>query len=536
MVRLYFYIISIVFVLSIQLVALFWSPIYLAYIIVVPLISLGIHDILQTKHTVLRNFPVLGHFRYWLELIRPEIHQYFIESDWDGRPYNRQQRSVIYQRAKQTLDTLPYGTRKNVNEIGYQWIHHSLTAKSASKHAPRITIGDQQCHQPYQASLLNISAMSFGALSKNAVMALNRGAKFGGFYHNTGEGGLTDYHLTYQGDLVMQLGTAYFGCRTHDGKFCEKTFAEKSQLPSVKLIEIKLSQGAKPGHGGVLPAAKLTPEIAHIRGVELGHDIVSPPTHSTFDSPIGLLKFIDKLRQLSSGKPIGFKLCIGSYCEFFSICKAMLNTGIYPDFITVDGAEGGTGAAPVEFSNGVGTPLADALVFAHNALVGINVRDRIRLIASGKLTTGFDITVALAMGADLCNMARPMMMATGCIQSLQCNTNRCPTGVTTQNPKLMKGLVVAEKYQRVTHFHQATVQAVLELAGAAGLDSPTELKPQHIIRRTSPTRVRRLDEIYDYLKPGCLLTDHYPDTYARDWQTAQAESFSTLSETSYATG
>lgn len=523
--RHYFYIMSLVSIVVIQLIGLFWSQIHWAYVVVGPLILLGCYDIVQRKHTILRNFPLLGHFRYFFELIRPEIHQYFIESDVDGRPYNRQERSIIYQRAKHVLDTLPYGTRKHVGDIGYQWINHSLNAKPPAQTPNRVTVGNAQCAQPYDASILNISAMSFGALSKNAVMALNRGAKTGQFYQNTGEGGLTQYHTHYGGDIVMQVGTAYFGCRTYDGQFCEKTFAEKATLPSVKMIEIKLSQGAKPGHGGVLPAAKLTHEIAEIRHVCMGKDVLSPPTHSTFDSPLTLLAFIEKLRTLSGGKPIGFKLCVGERCEFLSFCKAMLEKKIYPDFITVDGGEGGTGAAPMEFSNGVGTPLSDGLVFVHNALVGCGLRDQIRIICSGKLSTGFDVVSALAMGADICNMARPMMMSIGCIQSLQCNTNRCPTGVTTQDPALIKGLVIADKYKRVAHFHDLTVRSVLELVGAAGLDCHAKLKPHHVFRRISPTEVKRLDEIYDYIAPNALLGENCPESFKRDWEMACPKNF-----------
>ena len=447
------------------------------------------------------------------------------ESDLDGRPYNRQERSIIYQRAKRVIDTLPYGTRKHVDDIGYQWINHSFNAKPPLEKPNPVIIGNAQCKQPYEASMLNISAMSFGALSKNAVMALNRGAKMGGFYQNTGEGGLTKYHTRYQGDIVMQVGTAYFGCRTYDGEFCEQGFAEKAKLPSVKMIEIKLSQGAKPGHGGVLPAAKLTHEIAEIRHVPMGKDVLSPPTHSTFDSPLTLLTFIEKLRDLSGGKPIGIKLCVGERCEFLSLCKAMLAKKIYPDFVTVDGGEGGTGAAPMEFSNGVGTPLKDGLVFVHNALVGCGLREHIRIICSGKLSTGLDIIGALALGADICNMARPMMMSIGCIQSLQCNNNRCPTGVTTQDKALMKGLVIEDKYKRVANFHDLTVKSVLELVGAAGLNCQGKLEPNHVYQRISKTEVKRLDEIYDFIAPNSLLGDNCPEAFKRDWEMACPENF-----------
>ncbi len=523
--RFYFLLLSIISVVVIEAIALFWEPVLFAYIIVAPLVLVGIYDITQKRHTILRNFPVIGHFRFMFEKISPEIHQYFIESDLDGRPFNRQQRSIVYQRAKKVLDTLPYGTRKDVHHLGYEWLNHSLAAKKTTGKEPRIRIGGEQCHQPYMASLLNISAMSFGALSKNAILALNLGAKTGGFYHNTGEGGLSQYHLQNGGDVVWQLGTGYFGCRTNSGDFDAHLFQEKAAHTCVKMIEIKISQGAKPGHGGILPAAKVTPEIAEIRGVPLSEDVISPPCHSAFDSPKSLLNFITTLRELSGGKPIGFKLCVGRRSEFLSICKAMLEMGVYPDFITVDGAEGGTGAAPLEFSNAVGTPLNEGLSFVHNALVGCGLRDKLRLICSGKLTTGFEIVSKLAMGADLCNSARGMMMSLGCIQSLQCNNNHCPTGVTTQNPELVRGLVISEKYKRVANFHAGSVESVLELVAAAGLDSPADLRPYHIYRRISETKVQRLDEVYHYLEPGDLLKDPVPEHFAVHWHKANAERF-----------
>ncbi len=521
----YFFYISLPIIAITLLWSLLWAPILWLFIIVGPLFLLGIYDILQRKHTILRNFPVIGHMRFILEAIRPEMYQYFVESDWEGRPFNRMQRSVIYQRAKGAVDTNPYGTRKDVLEVGYEWMNHSINAHFITENDPRVMVGGDDCKQPYNASILNISAMSFGALSKNAILALNKGAKTGGFYHNTGEGGLSPYHLEYGGDVVWQIGTGYFGCRKPDGTFCEETFVKSANKPSVKMIEIKISQGAKPGHGGILPAAKVSAEIANIRHVPRGEDVISPPGHSAFSTPIELLEYVARLRELTKGKPIGFKLCIGIPHEFLAICKAMLQTGILPDFITVDGGEGGTGAAPLEFSNAVGAPISDALPFVHNALMGIGVRDKIRIIASGKLITGFEILSKFAMGADMANNARPMMMALGCVQSLKCNTNACPTGVATQDPALAYGLVVEQKYKRVARYHKEAVKAVMELVGAAGLDHPQELRPWHVFRRLSKDCVKSFYEIYGYLDKGDLLKDDLPPAYADAWNRASADHF-----------
>ena len=520
-----FYQISFLTALVIGVLGLFATGFLWLYLLVLPLFCLGLYDLNQRKHTILRNFPVIGHFRFWLEVIAPEIHQYLIESDLDGRPIPRERRSIVYERAKGTLDTLPYGTRWNVYQAGYEWINHSMLAKRPTELNPRITVGTEQCSQPYSASFLNISAMSYGALSQNAVLALNQGAKEGNFYHNTGEGGLSPYHLKPGGDIVWQIGTAYFGCRTPDGKFSAEHFSKRARLPQVKMIELKISQGAKPGHGGILPAVKVTQEIADIRLVPMGQDVLSPPTHSAFSTPIEMMHFIAELRELCGGKPVGFKLCVGSRRDFFAICKAILETNILPDFITVDGGEGGTGAAPLEFSNAVGTPGRDALQLVHNALIGIGLRDKIRVIYAGKLITGYHIVSALAHGADMCNQARAMMLALGCVQSLKCNTNRCPTGVTTQDPKLMNGLVVTEKYKRVARYHEETVKAVMEVIGAAGLTYPWQLKPNHIYRRISGTEALPLDQIYTYLEPGALLAKPLPEQYAKDWDAAKASTF-----------
>lgn len=493
-------------------------------IFLTPVILVWIYDIIQTKRSILRNFPVLGHIRYVLEFLRPEIQQYFIASDEEERPFNRETRSIVYQRAKNVRDTVPFGTERDILQVGYTWVLHSLNPKHSSAVEPRVSVGGPDCKKPYSASRLNISAMSFGSLSANALMALNRGAQIGGFAHNTGEGGLSPYHLQ-GGDVIFQLGTAYFGCRNDQGDFDEEQFAIEANRDEVKMIEIKLSQGAKPSHGGILPAAKLTPEIAKVRKVKMGQDVVSPAAHSAFNSPIGLLQFIKKLRELSGGKPIGFKLCVGRKDEFLSICKAMLETNILPDFITVDGAEGGTGAAPLEFTNHIGEPLEAGLVFVHNALVGINLRDKIRIICSGKVATGFDLVEKIALGADMCNSARAMMMSLGCVQSKQCNANTCPTGVATQNARLQHGLVVDEKKIRVANFHKNTMKSFLEIVGAMGLSNPSELKPQFLMRRINEHCVKPFDEIHAYLKPGQLLGSNIPENFKRYWDLANAEQF-----------
>lgn len=518
-----FYALSTALVAVIALVGAFWPPALWTYVLVLPLIALGVRDALQRRRAVLRNFPVIGHFRYLLEMIRPEINQYFIESNTDGAPFSRELRSVSYQRAKKERETVPFGTQRDVYEVGYEWLNHSLAATHAPKD-PRVRIGEGRARLPYDSSVLNISAMSFGSLSANAVRALNGGAKLGGFCHNTGEGGISEHHLEPGGDLCWQIGTGYFGCRQRDGTFDARRFAERAAHPNVKLIEIKLSQGAKPGHGGILPAAKLTPEIAAIRGVELGHDVLSPPAHSAFTTPKALCEFIAHLRDLS-GKPVGIKLCIGHRSEFLAIVKAMLELGIAPDFVTVDGGEGGTGAAPIEFSNSIGTPLTDGLVFVHNALEGYGLRKQIRVIASGKIITGFHMAQRIAAGADLCGSARGFMFSLGCIQALRCNSNDCPVGVATQNPRLAAGLVVGHKTERVRSFHDGTVNAFVETLGAAGLHHPDDLRPWHIMRRVSAVETRSYDQIYDYLHDGELLGDAMPESWQRVVAMADADDF-----------
>lgn len=490
----------------------------------IPLVVIWIYDLIQKEHSLLRNFPILGHVRYFLEFLRPEIQQYFIATDESELPFNREIRSLIYERAKNTRDTVPFGTERDITSVGYTWALHSLAPKHHGEVESRIIVGGPDCLQPYNASRLNISAMSFGALSANAIMAMNKGALLGGFAQTTGEGGLSTYHLQ-GGDLVFQFGTAYFGCRDADGNFAEQEFAAEANRKEVKMIEIKLSQGAKPSHGGILPAAKLTEEIAKVRKVSMGKDVISPMAHSAFTTPMELLYFIKRLRDLSHGKPIGFKLCLGRRDEFLAICKAMLKTNILPDFITVDGAEGGTGAAPEEYVNFIGTPLEAGLVFVHNALVGINVRDKIRIICSGKVANGFDLLTNIALGADMCNSARAMMMATGCVQSKQCNANTCPTGVATQNKRLQYGLVVDLKKYHVANFHKNTMKSFLEMVGSLGIDNPSDLKPHHIMRRVNVQEVKTFDRIYEYLTPGQLLGSDIPESYRLHWEKANPDKF-----------
>lgn len=492
------------------------------------LLLLYINDISQQKHAILRNFPIVGHGRYLADWLRPKLYQYFVEPDYDGRPFSRIERSVVYQRAKKETDTTPFGTQHNVYDVGYEWIGHSINAlEGHSLEAdPRVKVGGSSCTQPYMASVLNISAMSYGSLSKAAIEALNGGAKLGGFAHNTGEGGISPYHLSQGGDIIYQIGTGYFGCRGEDGKFSDELFTVRSAHEQVKMIEIKLSQGAKPGHGGILPAAKVTPEIAEIRNVPMGKDVNSPPYHTAFTTPVELLRFVDHLRTLSGGKPVGFKLCVGQKHEFIAICKAMIETGIKPDFISVDGGEGGTGAAPLEFSNSVGMPMEEGLSFVYNCLIGFNIKKEIQLIAAGKIVTGFHIFRAIGLGADICYSARGMMMALGCIQALECNRNTCPTGVATQDPKLMKGLVVEDKKVRVYQFHKNTVKSFIELMAASGITHPDQINRSHITRRIEKHITMRFTELFPYTAESSLLDgNRLPPHFSSDWHIAQANSF-----------
>ncbi|MFM1909177.1 MAG: hypothetical protein RLZZ591_2854 [Pseudomonadota bacterium] len=492
------------------------------------LVSIGIYDLLQTKRSVLRNYPIIGHLRFMLEFIRPEIRQYFIESDNEATPFSRAQRSLVYQRAKGEPDKRPFGTQLDVHAEGYEWINHSVAPTQLASHDFRVLVGEQRA-QPYSLSVFNISAMSFGALSANAILALNAGAKRGGFAHDTGEGSISVHHRVHGGDLIWEIGSGYFGCRTADGRFDADKFAANAREPQVKLIELKLSQGAKPGHGGVLPGPKVTPEIAAARGVPVGVDCVSPAAHSAFGTPLEMMQFIQRLRELSGGKPVGFKLCIGHPWEWFAMVKAMLATGITPDFIVVDGAEGGTGAAPLEFTDHVGSPLQEGLMLVHNTLRGVGLREHIKLGCAGKVVSAFDMARLMALGADWCNSARGFMFALGCIQAQHCHTGACPTGVTTQDPLRQQSLVVPDKAERVHNFHQQTLHALQELVQAAGLRHPREITAHHIVRRGTDHRVRSLAQtVLTQIPDGALLQDDLsalPLIYQQAWPLAQAQRF-----------
>lgn len=490
----------------------------------------GLYDIFISRHNVLINYPVIGHLRYLLEFISPQVHQSFIEGPHDGRPFNREQRIVVYSRAAGKSGTMPFGTQYDLLENGKEFAHHSLAPQTVDVHTTRLEVAGKDCRQPYLASRLNISALSFGSLSANAIRALNRGAKLGGFFHNTGEGGLSPYHLREGGDICWQIGTGYFGCRTKDGKFDPISFRDNACREQVRLIELKLSQGAKPSHGGVLPASKVSAEIARIRMVPEGKDCVSPAAHSEFSSPVGLLEFIARLRHLSGGKPVGFKLCIGRREEFLGIVKAMRETGIKPSFITIDGAEGGTGAAPFEFSDSLGLPLIDGLNFVHNALRGAGLRHEIRLIASGKVITGFDMLLRIALGADMINMARPMMFALGCIQARRCDKNTCPSGVATQDPRRGRAVDVALRGEHVCNFHTETLRNCRELLGAMGFSNFDLIGPEHMFRRLADGRVASYEALLPQLKPSELLTPPVNDSvweahWGTYWRRANAESF-----------
>ncbi|HEX7440221.1 MAG TPA: FMN-binding glutamate synthase family protein [Caldimonas sp.] len=489
------------------------------------LVLLGVRDTRQTRHSVLRNYPVIGHLRFLLEFVRPEMRQYFIESDSEAAPFSRQQRSLVYQRAKGDPDKRPFGTQLNVSAVGYEWINHSLLPTVLPSHDFRVLIGAGRA-QPYSASIFNISAMTFGSLSGNAVLALNAGARRGNFAHDTGEGSISRYHRQNGGDLIWEIGSGYFGCCDEKGTFNAERFSANATDPQVKMVEIKLSQGAKPGHGGVLPGPKVTLEIAAARGVAPWVDCISPASHSAFSTPIEMMHFIERLRGLSGGKPTGFKLCIGHPWEWFAIAKAMQETGITPDFIVVDGAEGGTGAAPLEFTDHVGAPLQEGLLLVHNTLVGLSLRERIRLGCAGKVVSAFDIARMLALGADWCNAARGFMFALGCIQSQTCHTGNCPTGVTTQDPHREKALVVPSKAERVYQFHEQTLKALKELVQAAGLNHPSEIDASHIVRRSSEQSVKLLANLLPFMRPGSLLEgDVSQQVFRTYWPMAEAASF-----------
>lgn len=504
----------------------------IALIVALPALALsavGVRDLTQTKHSILRNYPVIGHLRYVFEHVRPEFRQYFFEGDQDEQPFSREERGLVYQRAKRQEDKRPFGTTHDVYKAGYAFLTHSVAPKPPAPISDlRVTIGGSGCTQPYSCSLYNISAMSFGSLSAKAIESLNRGAKRGGFAHDTGEGSISVHHRVGGGDLVYQVASGYFGCRNADGSFSGERFAEQAADPQVKMIEIKLSQGAKPGHGGMLPAAKISREIAEARGIPMGVDCISPAAHSAFSTPLELMAFIARLRTLSNGKPVGFKLCIGHRREFLCIVRAMVETGITPDFIVVDGTEGGTGAAPLEFANHVGMPMVEGLTFVHNALRGAGLRDRVKIGAAGKIVTAFDMARALAYGADWCNSARGFMFAIGCIQAQACHTNACPVGIATQDPKRQKAIDVRDKSERVANFHNSTLHALAELASAAGLTHPSAFMPHHVMERQQDNAITEGTKAYPYLPEGFLFDPQaFPllsDWHER-WARAHAASF-----------
>ncbi|MCZ2498979.1 FMN-binding glutamate synthase family protein [Xylophilus sp. Kf1] len=509
---------------------------WLGTLLAAGLTVLGIHDLAQQKHAILRNYPVLGHLRFAFEFIRPEIRQYFIESDTESLPFSRAQRSLVYQRAKGEPDNRPFGTQLDTGHQGYEWINHSMAPSVLADHDFRVWIGGrpgepsasvEPCTQPYHASVFNISAMSFGSLSANAILALNKGAAQGGFAHDTGEGSISRHHRVHGGDLIWEVASGYFGCRHDNGSFSEEKFIANARDPQVKMIEIKLSQGAKPGHGGILPGTKVTVEIADARGVPVGVDCISPSSHSAFRTPVEMMHFIARLRRLSGGKPVGFKFCLGHVWEWFALVKAMLETGITPDFIVVDGAEGGTGAAPVEFTDHVGAPVQEGLLLVHNTLVGAGLRQRISLGCAGKVISAFDIARYMALGADWCNAGRGFMLALGCIQAQTCHTGNCPTGVTTQDPMRQQALVVPDKAERVTRFHHHTLVALKELVQAAGLEHPQQITAHHIVRRLTDTEVRLLSNLVLQVAPGALLgsLDALPTVFKLYWPLASAASF-----------
>ncbi|MDR9484888.1 MULTISPECIES: FMN-binding glutamate synthase family protein [Sediminimonas] len=488
--------------------------------------AIGWSDYRQTSRSVLRNYPLSARLRYLLEEFRPEIRQYFVESDHDETPYSREQRALVYRRAKGIEGLRPFGTLRNVNEVGHEWINHSMAPSRLENADFRVTIGGTDCTQPYSASVLNISGMSYGALSPNAIEALNKGAKEGGFAHTTGEGSISRFHRLHGGDLIWQIGSGYFGCRTPEGRFDPETFAQKAQDDQVKMIEIKLSQGAKPGHGGILPGAKVTEAIAEARGVPVGEACNSPAAHGEFTTPVELCNFIQRLRDASGGKPVGIKLCVGHPWEWFAAAKAMRETGIVPDFITIDGSEGGTGAAPAEFADHRGAPLHEGLMLVHNTLVGLNLRDKTRLIVAGKLVSAFDICRMFALGADGCNMARGFMFALGCIQAQACHTDKCPTGVTTQDPGRYRALVIDQKYRRVANFHGNTMHALKEAVESSGLRHPSDLTPHHLMIRVNSREVRSAASQYDWVTPGDLsgATVTHP-AFAKYWDGARTDTF-----------
>ena len=502
-----------------------WHPLRWGFAITLPLLLVALWDFFQRRHTLRRNYPLLARVRWLMEDLRPYARAYVVEGDLEGRPFNHDERSLVYARAKGELDSHPFGTELDVYSDEYEWLAHSIVPNEAAPADWRVDVGGPQCARPYSASLLNISAMSFGSLSARAILALNKGAKAGGFYHDTGEGGLSRYHREHGGDLVWEIGSGYFGCRDGDGRFDPDRFAATAQIDQVKMVEIKLSQGAKPGHGGMLPAAKVSAEIAATRGVPQGIDCISPAAHSTFSTPIELLEWAAQLRDLSGGKPVGAKLCVGKPHEVFALAKAMRETGIRLDYIVVDGAEGGTGAAPVELSNRVGMPLREGLILVRNALVGCGLKDEIRLAAAGKVHSGAGMAMNFGLGADWCNAGRAFMFALGCVQSMRCHEDTCPTGIATQDATRQRGLVVMDKAERVVRFQRHTLHALREMVVAMGLDNPWQIEPCNISERQNAAHSDSIDRIYNFLEPGELLADPDGTQYARDWRLARAETF-----------
>ncbi|GGB78429.1 FMN-binding glutamate synthase family protein [Henriciella pelagia] len=486
---------------------------------------LGLYDLLQTRHSLWRNYPILARIRWIAEEMRPFFRSYIVESDTEGRPFNHEQRSMVYRRAKNVSSVEPFGSQLEIGRPPYEWLSHSIAARHNEDVDPRVMVGANGTAKPYSASVFNISAMSFGSLGAHAIEALNRGAAKGGFYHDTGEGGVSRYHKAGGGDLVWELGSGYFGCRASDGSFDAERFRDVAADDQVKMIEIKLSQGAKPGHGGVLPGTKVTEEIAEARGIPVGQTCFSPPAHTAFSTPVGMMEWVAELREMSGGKPVGMKLCVGNRWEVLAICKAILKTGIKPDFIVVDGGEGGTGAAPAEFMDHVGAPLRQGLVLVRNALVGCGLKDEVRIAASGKQISAFNIAASMALGADWVNTARGFMFSLGCIQSLNCHTNTCPTGIATTDKFRQRGLVVPDKAERVANFHRNTVKALMEVVGAAGCSHPNELTPRHIMHRVTEDIAAPGHRAYQLLEPGSLLADPGATHLAREWDLAQADSF-----------
>jgi glutamate synthase domain-containing protein 2 len=507
-----------------------WSVWWLIAVVVIGALALvAVYDVVQRRHSVLRNYPLVGHLRYLLEAIRPEMQQYFIERDYDGRPFDRDTRTVVYEQAKGIHEESSFGTELDVMQPGYEFVEQATVPRTPDDDPPRVRVGGPDCTQPYDMAMLNVSAMSFGSLSANAIRAMNAGAAKGGFAQDTGEGGLTPYHLEGGGDLIWEIGSGYFSVRTRDGDFDPAQFRDKAAHPHVKCTSLKLSQGAKPGLGGVLPGAKVSAEIARIREVPQGEKCISPPAHRVFSTPRELVLFLARMRELTDGKPVGFKLCVGRRREFLAICKAMVAEGVTPDFIVVDGSEGGTGAAPLEFQDSVGQPLTDGLMTVHNALVGAGLRDRVRIGAGGKVATGMDIVKRVAQGADYTNSARAMMMAAGCIQARMCHTNHCPVGVATQDQARARALDVAEKTERVRRYQQNTVAQAQKIVAAMGLRTPDDLRPAHLLRRVDQNTVRTYAELFDWLRPGELLAEP-PRAWADDWRAADPDTFSAVGD------